>query len=142
MSNLYLLLKERQQEQFNKFPMFFAFDKKQLEEGKQKLGVKDNKEICKFCSGGFIRKADKQAFLNMILRQDTELKQAIANDKTGEGFIHDMFLYELANHEYCITYEIDDTLDAVNLTLDEVKSSKALKNGLELAKKNYLESII
>ena len=142
MSNLYLKLKERQQEQFDKFPMFFAFDKKQLEEGKQKLGVKDNKEICKFCGGGFIRKSDTQAFTDMLRKQDVELKKAIKNDETGEGFIYDMFLYELANHEYCITYEIDDTLDAVNLTLDEVKSNKALQNGLELAKKKYLESII
>ena len=142
MSNLYLELKERQQEQFNKFPMFFAFSKDQLDEGKKKLCVTDNKELCRIYGGGFIRKSDKQAFLNMILRQDTELKKAIKNDKTGEGFIYDMFLYELANHEYCITYEIDDTLDAVNLTFDEVKSNKALKNGLELAKKNYLESII
>ena len=142
MSNLYLELKERQQEQFDKFPMFFAFSKEQLEEGKQKLGVKDNKEISRFCSGGFIRKSDTQAFTDMLRKQDVELKKAIKNDETGEGFIYDMFLYELANHEYCITYEINDTLDAVNLTLDEVKSNKALQNGLELAKKNYIESII
>ena len=141
MSNLYLDLKESQQKQFDKFPMFFAFSKEQLDEGKQKLGVKDNKEICRLCSGGFIRKSDTQAFTDMLKKHNDELKKAIKNDETGEGFIYDMFLYELSNHEYCITYEIDDTLDAVNLTYDEVKNNRALQNGLELAKKNYLESI-
>ena len=31
-----------------------------------------------------------------------------------------MFSYELANHEYCITYDIEPTLDALGLTLDEI----------------------
>ena len=53
-----------------------------------------------------------------------------------------MFLYELENHEYFITYELDDTLDALNLTLDEVLNSSTLKNGLLLARKKILEENI
>ena len=62
------------------------------------------------------------------------MKEAIASDPTGEGFIKDMFLYELANHEYCITYELDDTLYALDLTLEEIEKDPRLKLGLQLAK--------
>ena len=53
-----------------------------------------------------------------------------------------MFLYELANHEYCITYELEDTLEAVGLTIQEVENSKALKHGLVLAKREYLKMYV
>ena len=137
--NEYVNLIRKQEKEFNNFPMFFSYNKKQYEEGKQILGVIDDKEICYIGYGGCIRKKDLQAFNNMIERHNKELKQSMENDKTGEGFIYDMFLYELKNHEYFITYKLDDTLDALNLTLDEVLNSSTLKNGLLLARKKILE---
>lgn len=76
----------------------------------------------------------------MCQRTEKEMQEAIDNDKTGEGFIKEMFKYELANHEYCITYELDDTLDALGLTIEEINNNQALKHGLELARKEYLKS--
>ena len=137
--NKYVNLVRKQEKEFNDFPMFFAYNEKQYKEGKQTLGIIDDKDICYIGYCGCIRKKDLQAFNNMIEKHKIEIKQSIENDKTGEGFIYDMFLYELENHEYFITYEIDDTLDALNLTIDEVLNSSTLKNGLLLARKKILE---
>ena len=136
--NEYVNLVRKQEKEFNDFPMFFAYNEKQYKEGKQTLGVIDDKEICSI-GYGYIRKSDKQLFSDMLERHNKEFKQSIENDKTGEGFIYDMFLYELENHEYFITYEIDDTLDALSLTLDDVLNSSTLKHGLLLARKKILE---
>ena len=72
-------------------------------------------------------------------RLDREKKEAIAADTTGDGIIKDMFLYELANHEYCITYDLEDTLDALALTVDEINADPRLLHGLEKALKQYLK---
>ena len=140
--NEYINLVRKQEKEFNNFPMFFAYDEKQYKEGKQTLEVIEDKEICSIGYGGYIRKKDLQAFNDMVEKHNKELKQSIENDRTGEGFIYDMFLYELENHEYFITHEIDDTLDALNLTLNEVLNSSTLKRGLSLARKKILESNI
>ena len=65
--------------------------------------------------------------------------EAIEEDKVGDGFIKEMFLYELANHEYIITREIDDTLDALGLTDNDIRNNNNLRTGLLLAEKEYLE---
>ncbi len=50
-----------------------------------------------------------------------------------------MFAAELANHEYGYTYELDETLDALGLTLDKVKADKRLRKGLNKALKKYYD---
>ena len=51
----------------------------------------------------------------------------------GTGYIYQMFLYELANHEYGYTGDVTDTLDALGLTEDEIANSKPLLHGLNKA---------
>ena len=46
-----------------------------------------------------------------------------------------MFLTELCNHEYSYTGDISETLDALNITAEEVNASAALQNGLKKAVK-------
>jgi hypothetical protein len=67
-----------------------------------------------------------------------EHNDLIKADKTGEGYIKDMFVSELENHEYGYTYELDDTLDALELTREQIANSPTLKHGLELARKEVL----
>lgn len=55
----------------------------------------------------------------------------------GEGFVLDMFKTELANHEYGYTYELDETLAAVGLTISAVKANQNLLNGLRKALEKY-----
>ena len=138
MTNAYKELKDKQQKEFNDFPLFFAFGKEQFDEGMKKLGLKptDTAKVYSFGFGGFYRKTDADALKEMLERHDTELKSSIKEDRTGEGFIYDMFSYELANHEYGYTGELDDTLEALNLTLDEIYAYDNLTNGLENARRD------
>lgn len=138
MKNKYAELKNQLQKEFDEFPFGFAFSNEQFEKMKEELGVKDNSELISIGAGGYIRKSDEKALDELLNGKNKRLSDAIANDKTGEGFIKDMFLYELANHEYCITYDLRDTLEALDLTINEVMNDKRLLLGLELAKNEYL----
>lgn len=137
--NKYYELKSKIQKEFDEFPFGFAFSNEQFEKMKKELGVKDNSELISIGAGGYIRKTDEKALDELINGKEKRIKKEIEKDLTGEGFIKDMFLYELANHEYCITYELDDTLDALDLTYEEVMKDPRLKLGLQLAKQEYLE---
>lgn len=136
--NKYIELKNKIQKEVDEFPMGFAFSNEQFEKMKEELGVKEDSELLSIGAGGFIRKTDKEAFHELFNNKAKRIDEAIAEDKTGEGFIKDMFLYELANHEYCITYDLEDTLYALDLTYDEVMNDERLLRGLTLAKNEYL----
>ena len=103
--NKYTDLKNRQQEEFNAFPLGAAFGNKQFAEMMQAWGLTENDtdKIYSIGGGCYIRKSDHKAFHEMIDRHEKERRNAIAADLTGYGFIYDMFYTELANHEYCIT---------------------------------------
>ena len=139
MSNKYVELKKRHQSEINNFPIGFAFNKQQLAEGLVKLGLEptDTDKVYSIGGGGFIRKTDSDALFEMFTRHKDEFKAAVEADKDGTGFVYQMFRNELANHEYAYTYELDDTLDAVGFSYEEVQGNPALKNGLELALKAY-----
>ncbi len=76
----------------------------------------------------------------MLARFEKEKQDAITGDSTGEGFIYDMFLYELANHEYCITYDLEETLDALDLTMEQIEADKRLTHGLKTDVRDYLKN--
>jgi hypothetical protein len=130
--NEYLKLKRQHQKEVNEFPMFFAFSNKQLEEGLKKFNV-TKEEICSIGAGGFMKKTDSILFKNMFKKHRAEMDESILGDKTGEGFIKDMFQYEMDNHEYSYTGDIEDTLDSLGLTIDEIINNPALKRGFKLA---------
>jgi len=140
--NAYQEMKDRQQKEFDAFPIAAAFSNQQFESMMEKWGltVNDTDKICSIGGGCYIRKADKDALIALINKTATEQKNAIAADTTGDGFIFDMFVYELANHEYCITYDLEDTLDALGLTPEEVNADELLKHGLNKAIKYYLKN--
>ena len=66
-----------------------------------------------------------------------ELRAAIEEDKTGEGFIYEMFLCELNDHEYGYTMDTEETLTALGYTTDEVLADARLRRGLEKATAAY-----
>ena len=140
MKNAYVEMKKRHQERVNALPLMFAFSQQQFNEGMEKLGLKptDTHLITSIGAGGFIRKADLANFHDTMEALKIEAQAAIDEDIDGTGFIKDMFLYELGNHEYCITYDLEPTLDALGLSEDEVLNNPALLNGLKLARAEYL----
>lgn len=130
--NKYQELRQKQQAEVEAFPMFFAFNRKQFDEGMRSLGLDpaDVKEIYSLGNtGGFYRKSDAPALHEMMDRHDKEMEDAIAADPTGDGFIFDMFDYELANHEYNYTHDPEPTLDALGMTMEQIKSDPRLLHG-------------
>lgn len=134
--NTYLELKGKHEKQVNSFPMGFAFSDKQFEEAKAKLNVTDNKELLSLGSGGFIRKANWKDYLNLTSTINTENKEAMEDDE----YLFQGFLYELGNHEFCITYDPEATLDCFNLTIDQVNDDKRLLDIFKKARIQYLEN--
>jgi hypothetical protein len=109
-------LKEEIQAKIDAFPFMFAFSNKQFEEGKQKLGVKDNSELLSIGSGGYIRKTDSQAFTD-LLEETGKTREEYLKDPEQ---LKDALLYELSNHEYSYTRDLQPTLEALGLEEDEI----------------------
>ncbi len=134
-TNTYLELKNRHSNEFNDFPMFFAFSNDQLKEGLAKIGLKptDTDKIYSGGGGMYYRKTEAKNLKELVARHTAEMDTAIKTDSTGEGFIFDMFNDELANHEYCYTHDTEDTLDALGLTGEDIENNKTLSTGLKAA---------
>lgn len=141
MKNKYDEVKKRHQRRVNEFPMKFAFSDKQFNKGMEELGLKptDIDKVYPIGGGGFIRKTDADEFNKMWDELRKEHNDLIKADKTGDGYIKDMFVSELENHEYAYTYDLDDTLDALELTREQIINSPSLSHGLELARKEVLQ---
>jgi len=141
--NKYEELINRQQSEYNKFPIKFAFSDEQFKKSMGELGLNanDTDKIVATGGGGFIKKEDKEAYSEMVNRFNNEFEEAISEDTTGRGFIKDMFSYELANHEYCYTHDLTDTLDSLGLDMDKINSNDSLKKGLKSALNQYEKEI-
>ena len=133
--NRYMELRQRQQAEFNAFPMQYAFSARQFAEGMAALGLtpEDTDKIYKAPGGGFYRREDSQRLKDMMDRFDRELAEALAADETGEGFAYEMFLFELENHEFCYTRDVEETLNDLGYTEAQVLSDPRLKRGIEKA---------
>lgn len=135
----YLKLKQKQQKEVNDFPFGFAFSKEQFKDMMKQFGLKekDTDKIYSLGAGSFVKKTDAEAMHDMFKRHREEIENEIKNDKDGTGFIYEMFRYELSNHEYCVTYDIEPTLDALGLTLDEINKHQNLVMGFKKALDEY-----
>lgn len=139
--NKYAELKNKQQKAVNDFPIFFAFNNKQFENGMKQLGLtmEDIDKIYSIGGGGYIRKTDSEALDTLLSNHQAEHQKAIYADTDGTGYIYDMFSYELGNHEYGYTRELEDTLNALDLTEEEINANQNLLNGLTRAIQEYDE---
>lgn len=112
----YLELKKRHQEEFEDFPIAYAFNDKQLEEALVKLNATKEEYITVLGHGDIIKRSDKKALIEMMKRHDNELKQKLVDDPE---FAYEAFLYEMNNHEYAINWTPDeDVLAALGITFD------------------------
>lgn len=135
----YTALKAKQQEEFNQFPFGFAFSKEQFTEMMQRFGLNpdDTDQIYSIGNGGYVKRTDSPRMHAMLDRQAAEHQAAIAADQDGTGYVLDMFLYEMQNHEYCITLDPDDTLEALNLTMEQVEGNSVLYKAWGDAEQRY-----
>lgn len=134
--NAYIELKNKHQKEINDFPFGFAFSEQQFGEMMAKWGLTpdDTDKIYSIGSGGYVRKCDSDAMHEMFDRHAKEIE--IARKENKDDYLYHMFNYELANHEYSYTGELEDTLDALGLTLDEIYADKEMLRALNRAMKN------
>ena len=92
------------------------------------LKIVNNMETFYASFGDYSQRTDKE--WEDIRKEHNEL---IEKDKTGAGYIKDMFISELENHEYSYTRDISSTLDALELTYEDIRNNPTLKKGLDLA---------
>lgn len=141
--NQYEKLRNRQQQEFNALPLGFAFNQEQFNEMMQAWGLdpeKDTDKIYSLAGGslGYVQKKDAALLHETTERHTREMDAAIAGDKTGDGFIYQMFLCELRNNEYGYTGDVSDTLDTLGYTPESIGKDTRLKHGLERACKRIM----
>lgn len=135
--NKYIELKEKHQKEINEFPIMSAFNLEQFKEGMERLCVTSEVELISIGYGSFIRKTDKEAYIQMIVRMNEEDKAAMKDPE----YCYEAMRYELANHEFCIRRDYTDTLETLGLTMDEVEKDPMLLDALRRATKDYLENV-
>jgi len=111
----YFEMKQKHQHEVDEFPIMFAFSRDQFKEGMERLGVTDaKKELFSIGASGFIRKTDSDALEELFTRHEEEMESAMADKQ----FMIDAIEYELGNHEYCITYDPTQTVELLNLDIE------------------------
>lgn len=129
----YRELRERQQKEFNELPLGFAFTMKQFRGMMEEWGLdpeKDQDKLYRIPGGGFLQKKDRDHYKEVTDRHYAELEAAKKSDTDGTGFLYQMFLYELDNHEYGYTGDLEYTLDCLGLTWEELKASPVMLKAL------------
>lgn len=132
----YTEMKRQHEEDIRSLNLGFAFNTDQFNEMMQKWGLNpetDTDKILSIGAGGFIQKKDIKSFEDTFKKIDEEKKLFKSNyDKLVK-----MLIYELANHEYCITHDLNETLDACGYAFKDVKKDATLKSALLKAIKYY-----
>ena len=133
----YKQMKDRHQAEVNALPLAFAFSRDQYHAKLKEWEITEEEAragaIVGIGGGGFCKASDHNEVLATFRRIQEEEAAAIAADLDGTGYISQMFLYELQNHEYSYTGDIDDTLDALNISNKDLAENPALLAGLNAA---------
>ena len=126
------------QEQYNALPIYYAFGQKQFDEMLKEhfngITLEQAKtELLANGYGGYYRRSDAERINNTIADVHDTRERLIKEDATGDGFIYEMFLTELNDHEFIYTQDVTETLDALNITIDDLNDNPALNHGLTKA---------
>ena len=140
--NAYAEMKKRHQAETNALPMYWAFTEERFDVILKELGLtrNDTDKLCKTFGGGFCLVSDAQMIADTLRGHRREIEDAVAADKTGDGFIKDMFRCELRNHEYTYTCEVEETVEACGFTMEQVENDERLLHGLEAAAKQLRDA--
>lgn len=86
--NVYKELQDKHQQEFNDFPIVFAFGREQFEKEMRSLGLgpsETDKIYALGDTGGFYRRTDAPRLQEMFDRHERERQEAINADLTGSG---------------------------------------------------------
>lgn len=131
----YVEMKERHQKMVDSLPLKFAFSDEQFEKAMQELGLTkhDVDKVVSIGAGGFCLPETAEKLVEYYKQFDKEEQKAFKNDE----FLQSAFEYELANHEYIITYDLFDTLSSLNITEEEYQKNERYQDIMKKAIKNY-----
>jgi hypothetical protein len=121
----YMEVRAKGQNPFNNFEgLFFAFSNEQLAKGMKKLGLtmNDTDKIVSIGHGGFLLKSRREAFKEMMDNGDKIMDEWLKDDDN----LLQAFVYELDNHEYCYTYDLEPAVEALGFTMEEVYADKRM----------------
>lgn len=108
----YAELKNRQQEEVNKLPLYWAFNDSQWEGVLKELGLTEanyKKHLASFHSA-IVRKTDIPMIVATLARHRKEMSEAMQDIE----FFKSAVLYEMRNHEYGINWQGDyDVINAL-----------------------------
>jgi hypothetical protein len=107
----YSELLKAQSDAISAFPCAFAFTDKQLKRAMKELWVSNISELCTGYSGVIYKKTDALALKALTEKLDHAKKEFLKNPDNLKSAL----IYELANHEYGYTFDISDTLIALDL---------------------------
>ena len=118
--------------------LFFAFNNDQLDEGMKKIGLdpSETSKICSIGAGGYILKTEVKKLIKFFENRDKVFWEHMKDPE----FAFSAFNYELGNHEYVITCDPTDALDALGLTIEEVYNNPMYKEQLLKAVKYQKEN--
>jgi len=126
----YNQIKKDHQDEMNSFTgIFFAFSNDQFKEGVEKVGASKDNPVVKIGSGGFLLKDRVQAFKDMLAKHEAERKQIRKDRKV----LLEALIYELRNHEYGYTRDVEPALEALDLKLEDVPADILAKAKKEAA---------
>lgn len=138
----YSILKKRQLAEIREIPVFYAFDEYQFNNGLRKWGAKIDEVSMTEDIDTFIWKKDKQKREDFLARHTRERQQLIDADKTGMGFIQDMFLTELLAYQYEKHLDPMPALKYLEITPDEISNNAVLNTGFQSAIKNCCQKMV
>ena len=140
--NAYAEMKKHHQEEVDALPIYWAFTEERFDEVLKELGLtkNDTDKLRRAPGGGFCLASDAKMIADTLRGHRREMEEAISADETGDGFIKDMFMYELRNHEYTYTCEVEETVEACGFTMEQVENDERLLHGLEAATKKLREA--
>ncbi len=141
MKTKYIEMQKRQQDEMNAFLdkyAFFAFSNDQVKEGLRKLHIPEDQAKTKLCAiggGGYVLKEKLPDLKDLAEKHSKERDTA----KRDPAALYEMFCYELANHEYAYTGEVEETLQALGLDSEDLEKDPIAKEALQRACKDLTE---
>ena len=132
----YKQMSERHQKIVDSLPIYYALSDEQLDTKLAEIGC-SLKDVMPFGYGGFHKREDKELIKATFKKLAKEMKDALKN----YDFLVSAFRYELANHEYCVTFEPDDTFAALGLSVKDVYTSEFKLSAFKEARQAYLHGI-
>ena len=94
---------------FEKYGVFFAYSKKQFDEGVLKIKLDAGEKIVNVISGAYCRSSVADDFLAELEAIFEQNKKDML-EKVG---VEALIIYELGNHECFYTWSIDSAMDAL-----------------------------